>query len=140
MLDALGNYEAGEKYLAENVFGEVSEEDWYRYHDAYMDYMESSSRQGNKLDTWEEEADRQTNAQLNASDGIDYYRPAPMYLNIDPTYLEGHREYQNEDGTYMPAEEYRENAINEWLMAYVDAGNDEAKIKALDEARGEYLP
>lgn len=140
MLDALGKYEEGEKYLAENVFGEVSDDDWYRYHDAYMRKMESSSRTGNQLDAWEEEGKRQTKAQLNAPDGIDHYRPAPMYLNIDPTYLEGYREYQNEDGTYMPAEEYRENAINEWLMAYVDAGNNEAKIKALDKVRGEYLP
>ena len=139
--EAMDIYKNGQQNVIENIFGGMSETEYNASFEAAMNELNRAGQKGKKLDDWEEQADRATNKQLNAfGSDIDYYRPQPMYLNIDPTYLEGHREYQYEDGTYMPADEFRKNAINEWMMAYVNAGGDEAKIAELDKIRGEYLP
>ena len=116
------------------IFGGMSEKEYLDMYTAYLRDQQNQNAQQAKMDKWQAGADAAV-AEAQKMPGyeeLSKYVPDVEYLTPDIGYLEGYGNYTTEAGETISASEYRKNATDAFLAAFVDAGNDSEKRRQIE--------
>ena len=116
------------------IFGGMSEKEYLDMYTAYLRDQRNQNAQQAKMDKWQAGADAAV-AEAQKMPGyeeLSKYVPDAEYLAPDIGYLEGYGNYTTEAGETISASEYRKNATDAFLAAFVDAGNDPEKRRQIE--------
>lgn len=116
------------------IFGGMSEKEYLDRYTAYLRDQRNQNAQQAKMDKWQAGADAAV-AEAQKMPGyeeLSKYVPDEEYLYPDMGLLEGNGFYTTQSGEDISAGEYRKNAADAFLAAFVDAGNDPKKRKQIE--------
>lgn len=116
------------------IFGGMSEKEYLDMYTAYLRDQRNQNAQQAKMDKWQAGADAAV-AEAQKMPGyeeLSKYVPDEEYLYPDMGLLEGNGFYTTQSGEDISAGEYRKNATDAFLAAFVDAGNDPEKRRQIE--------